>query len=76
MINPEKQNRLELITYCLEQVSLKLNLKYKIEFIRMMISHLRKIQQRGQLEDRELKIVKKLLGVVFFFLNSIEIAEI
>lgn len=42
----------------------------------MMISHLRKIQQKAQLEDRELKIVKKLLSIVFFFLSSIEIAEI
>jgi hypothetical protein len=72
--NPEKQNRLELITYCLEQVSLKLSLKYKIEFVRMMNGHLRRIQQKQTLDDRELKIVKKLLGVVFFFLNSIEIA--
>jgi len=57
-------------------VSLKLNIKYKIEFIRMMTGHLRKILQRGQLEDNYLKIVKKLLGVVFFFLNSIEIGEL
>lgn len=47
--NPEKQNRLELITYCLEQVSLKLNVKYKIEFVRMMTDHLRKIQQKEKL---------------------------
>ncbi len=57
-------------------MSLKLSLKYKIEFIRMMIGHLRKIQQRGQSGDTELKIVKKLLGVVFFFLSSIEIGEL
>jgi len=42
----------------------------------MMTSHLRKIQQKGELEEKDLRIVKKLLNVVFFFLSSIEIGEI
>lgn len=71
--NTEKLNRLELIVYCLEQVSLKLNAKYKGEFVKMMTLHLRKLVQQGNLNDDKnssLPVIKKLLGIVFFFLNS------
>jgi len=62
--------------YCLEQVSLKLNIKFKIDFVRMMTSHLRKLVQDEKWGQKELKIVKKFLGIVFFFLSSIEIGEL
>lgn len=35
-----KENRLSLIIYCLEQVSLQLSAKYKTEFIKMINSHI------------------------------------
>jgi len=60
----------------LEQVSLKLNIKFKIDFVRMMTSHLRKLVQDEKWGQKELKIVKKFLGIVFFFLSSIEIGEL
>lgn len=57
-------------------MSLKLNLKYKIEFIRMLTGHLRKIVQRGSFDSKDHQVLKKFLGIIFFFLNSIEIGEL
>ncbi len=59
-----------MIIYCLEQVSLKLNMKYKCEFIKMMILHLRKLVQNKSGDKKDLMVIEKLLGIVFFFLSS------
>jgi hypothetical protein len=42
----------------------------------MMTSQLRKLVQKGTFQSVDYKILKKFLGIVFFFLNSIEIAEL
>lgn len=44
-----------------------------------MTLHLRKLVQQGNLNDDKnssLPVIKKLLGIVFFFLNSSELAEL
>jgi len=43
----------------------------------MMTQHLRKLVQQGNLTDDKnssLPVIKKLLGIVFFFLSSSELA--
>jgi hypothetical protein len=45
----------------------------------MMTTHLRKLVQQGQLaveSNPSLPVIKKLLGIVFFFLNSSELTEL
>lgn len=52
-------------------MSLKLSLKFKVEFVKMMNLHLRRNVQKEVYEQKDLRVIKKLLGIVFFFLSSI-----
>lgn len=40
---PEKENRLSLLVYCLDQVSTRLNSKYKNMYVNMIIREIRAI---------------------------------
>ena len=65
--NKSKENRLGLIIYCLEQVSLQLNLKNKEKFISMLNLNIHK----GILNyTSNRNILEIFLNMLIFFLNS------
>jgi hypothetical protein len=73
-----KENRLSLIIYCLEQVSLQLSPKHKSQFIRMINSNiirLIEICQKGTSPNNQ-KTLITFVNMVIFFLNSTPIDEI
>ena len=67
-----KENRLNLIIYCLEQVSLQLNAKYKTQFIRMIIGNITKLMEEYEKSKNEINKQKlsTFVNMVMFFLNS------
>lgn len=74
-----KENRLSLIIYCLEQVSLQLNKKNKVEFIKMIHINISKgiYNYSGNKENERLrKTLEIFINMLLFFLNSTQISEI
>jgi hypothetical protein len=46
--NASKSNRLALLVYCMDQVSIKLNNKYKNQYINMLIKYLRTFKNKKE----------------------------
>lgn len=44
--NPSKSNRLALLVYCMDQVSMKLLSKYKNQYVNMLIKYLRNYRNK------------------------------
>lgn len=72
---PEKSNRLSLLVYCMDQVSIKLLTKYKNQYVNMLIKYLRMYKNKKVELDTNLYygIISKMLDMLVFFLNSIEL---
>lgn len=72
-----KENRLSLIIYCLEQVSLQLNPKNKALFVRMINSNIYKgIHLYSNSKDAsKRKTLEIFINMLLFFLNSSQISE-
>lgn len=74
---PEKANRLSLLVYCLNQVSIRLNNKFKTLYSRMVMSKLREIRNRKEeMKENFLPSVDQILGMIAFFLQSIDLKDI
>lgn len=74
-----KENRLSLIIYCLEQVSLQLNKKNKVEFIKMIHANISKgiyNYSGNKQSERFRKTLEIFINMLLFFLNSTQISEI
>ena len=69
---PQKANRLSLLVYCLNQISVRLNSKFKNEYIKMLILNIRMSSHSPNSE----KVIEKLFDMVLFFLNSISLEEV
>lgn len=76
--NPGKANRLALMIYCLDQVSIKLQPKFKNHYINMLINYLRVYKNKKGELSREVYtgVIARLLDMLVFFLNSIDLEEI
>lgn len=76
--NKSKENRLNLIIYCLEQVSLKLNNNNKDQFVTLINQNIYK-QIVCYTNNPSNPIIKKTLKIfinmLLFFMNSINISE-
>lgn len=71
---PSKEVRLSLLVYCLNQVSIRLNPKYKNMYIKMLENKLRVFKnKKEEVADIYYGVVEKLLEMLVFFLNSIEL---
>lgn len=68
----ENLNRLSLLVYCLNQISVRLENKFKNEYMKMMIENVRNAHKF----KNPMKIVEKLFEMILFFLNSISLGEI
>jgi hypothetical protein len=73
-----KETRLSLIIYCLEQVSLQLQPKYKIEFMRMINKNITERMEtyRGDKTPTNKKMLEIFVNMIMFFLNSTPLSEI
>lgn len=76
--NASKANRLALLVYCMDQVSMKLMSKYKNQYVNMLIRYLRNYRNKKSELNKQLYYgaIGKMLEMLVFFLNSIELAEI
>jgi hypothetical protein len=80
---PAKENRLALITYCLEQVSLQLSPRHKALFVRMVHHHIYKLLHataEPPADPQAAALVRPTLlvfvNMLLFFLNSTPLSEI
>lgn len=75
--NKSKENRLNLIIYCLEQVSLRLNNNNKDQFVTLINHNINK-QVVCYINNPTNPIIKKTLKIfinmLLFFMNSINIS--
>lgn len=64
--------------YCLDQVSIKLQPKFKNHYISMLINYLRVYKNKKGEISREVYtgVIARLLDMLVFFLNSIDLEEI
>ena len=73
-----KENRMNLIIYCLQQVSLQLQPKYKTEFMRMINKNITKQMDiyKADKNASNKKMLQIFVNMITFFLNSTPLSEI